>query len=626
MVWRLKFMRYGKDLRNKIKGVGVTTDFILADYLLPGTVVKTEGETPEGTLSLGDGYFCIPEGVPVPKRASPGDGVPHELILPGLFRYMGRENLAAGLVKVEGFSHVIRFLEAHGSYVPAEVFTISPVVRDGRIRMRVSFTHRYVLRESLASWFALKGPSRTKGIWVVVPGAARVDKVMDIKNGMAMLEKQGPWEPDNARPFLSWEELPASLRKKTLVTQAITPAEVIKKVNTFIDYAFSGSAGRFMDYESGTFWKPHGLVFNGGATGNYMQELFWAGKRFFRPLESPAKVALLLPSDQDNEPASEFFAGVIDTFLPELEAMGLPLEKSEVSLYDPRDESSLENAVERSIRAKPDMLLGIVVPTGIVGERDPYFYTKRRLADMDYPSQMIKVSTVRKFRDRYMVSSPEGRKGLLGDELFQGFWINTALKLGVIPWLIRDSGLVEGLVIGVSRDERATVVVAFDHHMRFLGWRSCSGQFSPDLLADWPGEKKVFHVEPDDPELAESLSKLGDVCSVARSHTVVAPGNRRAKLRAGLYFTSPDDPDVYHIATENWAPYREFNLYQVKKISGLLHPALHAEICFWAARAYLSSFPKGPLPATLHFTRAIRNAMSYGFVEPGQGGESPLFL
>jgi len=619
-------MRYGNDVKNKGKGVHTVTDFILADYLVPGTVVKTEGEIPEGAISLGEGYCYVPEGILPPGDSSPGDDVPHELLLPGLFRHTGRENLAAGIVSVEGLFHVVRFLEAHGSYVPTEIFTLYPTVREGHIRMRVSFSHRYVLRDTLTNWFSMKGPARTRGIWVVVPGAAKVDRVMEMEAGTVKLEKQGPWDPENAKPFLAWEELPAGLRKKTLVTQAITPAEVIKKVDTFIDYAFSGSAERFRGYESGTFWKPRNLVFNGGATGNYIQELFWAGKRFFKPLDAPARIALLLPSDQDNEPASEFFAGVIDTFLPELEAMGLPLEKGEVTRYDPRDESSLEGAVERLDRARPDMLLGMVVPTGTTGERDPYFYTKRRLADMGYPSQMIKVSTVRKFRDRYMVSPPEGRKGLWEDELFQGFWINTALKLGAVPWLIRDSGLEEGLVMGVSRDERATAVVAFDHHMRFLGWRSSSGPFTPELLSDWQGKTRVFHIDPDDHELAESLAGLGDVCSVAPAHTVVAPGSRQTKLRAGLYFVGPDDPDLYHIATENWAPYREFNLYQIRKISGSLPLALHAEICFWAARAYLSSFPKGPPPATLHFTRAIRNAVSYGFVEPGQGGERPWFL
>ncbi len=619
-------MLHVNDLRNNRAGVGILTDFILADYALPGMIVMIEGEPPEGSIPIGDDYFYLPEGTPVPANATPGDDVPHEIFLPELLRYTGRENLAAGLVRVEGFSHVIRFLDAHGSYVPAEVFTLSPLVKAGRIRIKVSFSHRYVLMDNLASWFALKGPSRTKGIWVIVPGPERVDRVIDIQPGVARLEKQGPWDPENARPFLSWEELPAGLRKKTLVTQAITPAEVIKKVDTLVDYAFSGSAERFKDYESGTFWKPRNLVFNAGVTGNYMQELFWSGKKFFKPLETPRRVALLLPSDPDNLPVSEFFVGMVDTFMPDLEAMGLPLLKGEVSWYDPRDESSLEAAVEGLVKSRPDMILGIVVPTGGTGERDPYFYTKRRLAEMDYPSQMIKVSTVRKFRDRYMTAPPEGRKGLWEDELFQGFWINTALKLGAIPWLVRDSGLDEGLVVGVSRDDRSLAVVAFDHHMRFLGWRSSLGQFDSSLLEGWSDKRRVFHIEADDHGLAESLSGLGDVCSVAPSRTVVAPGNRQTRLRAGIYFVSPNDPDAYYIGTENWAPYREFNLHQVRKISGSLPTALHGEICFWAARAYLSSFPKGPLPATLHFARAIRSAINHGFIEPGQGGERPWFL
>jgi len=619
-------MLYGNDLRDKRSGVNITTDFILADYLLPGTVVKTGGETPEGAVSLGDGYCYIPEGVPVPKNASPGDDVPHDLLLAGLFRYAGRENLLSGIIRVEGLHHIVRFLEAHGSYVPAEVFTLYPAVRKGLISVRVSFSHRYVLRDTLTNWFNLKGPTRTRGIWVVVPGPAKVDRVLEMEPGKARLEKQGTWDPENAKPFLAWEELPAGLRKKTLVTQAITPAEVIKKVNTFVDYAFSGSAERSRAYESGTLWRPRNLIFDGGATGNYIQELFWAGKRFFKPLENPARVALLLPSDQENEPLSEFFVSIIEACLPELGAMGLPLENHEVCRYDPRDDSSLEKAVERLGRAKPDILLGIVVPTGTVGEKDPYFYTKRRLADMGYPSQMIKVSTVRKFRDRYLISSQDGRKELWEDELFQGFWINIALKLGAIPWLIRDSGLEDGFVIGVFRDERTTAIAAFDHHMRFLGWRSSSGPLAPELFSEWKGKTRVFHIDRADRELAEFLSGLGEVCSVAPAHTVVAPNGRRAKLRAGLYFVSSDDPEAYLIATENWAPYREFNLYEVRRVSGTLPLATHAGICFWAARAYLSSFPKGPLPATLHFARAIRNAVSYGFVEPGQGGERPWFL
>ncbi|MGB9589588.1 MAG: hypothetical protein ACPL68_01740, partial [Candidatus Hydrothermia bacterium] len=349
-------------------------------------------------------------------------------------------------------------------------------------------------------------------------------------------------------------------------------------------------------------------------------------KRFFKPLDVPARVALLLPSDPDNLPTSEFFVDMMDTFMLDLEAMGLPLKKSEVSHYDPRDSSSLERALESLADKKPDVFLGIVVPTGTIGDHDPYFYTKRRLAEMGYPSQMIKISTVRKFRDRYMTASLEGRKGLWEDDLFQGFWINTALKLGAIPWLIRDSGLADGLFIGVSRDERSVVAVAFDHHMRFLGWRSSTGSFNKALIADWLDRTNIFHTEEDDQGLAESLSALGDVCSVAPSQMVVAPGARQTRLRAGVYFHDPDEPDVYHIATENWAPYREFNLFQVRKIAGSLSPALHAETCFWTARAYLSSFPKGPLPATLHFARAVRSAVRYGFVEPGQGGERPWFL
>jgi hypothetical protein len=619
-------MKQGNDVRGRGKGVAVITDFILADYLVPGAVMKTEGEAPEGALSLGEGYYYIPEGVPIPPEASPGEDVSHELLLEGLFRYAGRENLIPTTVKVGGLLHTVRFLEAHGSYVPAEIFTLYPIIAKGLIRVRISFSHRYLLKDTLTNWFNLKGQARTRGIWVVVPGSAKVDRVLAMEPGKARLEKQGLWDPDNAKPFLAWEELPAGLRKKTLVTQAITPGEVIKKVNTFVDYAFSGSAERFKAYESGTLWKPRNLVFEGGITGNYIQELFWAGKRFFKPLEAPARVALLLPSDQENEPISDFFVGIIDAYLPELGAMGLPLEKGEVCFYDPRESSSLEKAVESLGRAKPDMLLGIVVPTGTVGEKDPYFCTKRRLADMGYPSQMIKVSTVRKFRDRCALSLPNSRKGLWEDELFQGFWINTALKLGAIPWLIRDSGLQDGLAIGISRDERAIAVAVFDHHMRFHGWKSSPGPLAPELFSEWKAKAKVFHIEGGDRELAEFLSELGDVCSVAPAHTVVAPATRRAKLRAGLYFMSPDDPDAYLISTENWAPYREFNLYEVRKVSGSLSPVTHASICFWAARAYLSSFPKGPLPATLHFARAIRNAISYGFVEPGQGGERPWFL
>lgn len=613
-----------KELKKEERGAKVSADFLLADFWLPGEVIAIHGEPPDEAIELGDEYFYIPEGISHPYPPANGDDVPASLLLPALLRKIGKENLADNLVEVEGKLHLIRFLENHSSYIPTEVFTLTPLVRNGRIRLMVYFTHRYVLKDTLRTWIEMKGISRTKGIWVVIPHAIRVDRVIDLLDKKVVLEKGGEWDPDKARPFLSWEELPAGLRKKTLVTQAITPGEVIKKVKTFVDYAFSGSASAFDGYESGTLWRPRNLVFGGGLTGNYMQELFWAEKKFYRPLPRPAGFALLLPSDKENRPVSEFFSEIVETFLPELAEMGLPLRRLRVAGYDPTDPASLDQGLESALESKPDILLGMIVPTGTVGDHDPYFYAKRRLSEMGYPSQMIKVSTAKKFRDRYL--SADDRKGLWEDDLFQGFWINTALKLGAIPWMIRDVGLDEGLIFGVSGDESFTAVAAFDSHMRFVGWGCFSGPFEPSLIEGWPASLMVFHIEEGNPELVERVSGLGDVSSVRPSPMSISPITRRARMLAGLYFKEPDEPDVYHIATENWAPYREFNLYQIRRASGSLSPRTHAEICFWAARAYLSSFPKGPFPATIHFARAIRSALNYGFIKPGERGETPRFL
>ncbi len=502
-----------------------------------------------------------------------------------------------GFFRVSGELWFVRFLRVSAPCYPAEVFKFHRVGNT----LRVSLTHMFALKGSLSQWLKEKGPTRSVGIKVLTP-ERKIAEVLEIRNGEAQLSDGSRWSLDSLRPFLAWEELSSSLRKRTLTYRSLTPKEVLRKIWALVENLFGDKVKPVGELDLGTLWRPKNLVFGSGLRGSYMSEIFLGLKPFYKPPES-LPVTFLLPKDPENRVYGDYFYQLVQKSSERLGELGLRLEDFSRVYYDPADEESLRKAVAQLSDSR--FVLGIVVPPKLWTQWDPYFYTKAALWEARVPSQMVKISTLKKFMDKYGFS-----EGIWADELWQGIWVNVVLKAGGVPWIVAETG-AQGEVEGLAWNDEGAARVLFTENAQVIRWTLEKGE--PKAQA------RVAHV-------SEPKAVAPIVISVEPSEVQVAPGDHRTKLLSGFWLRDPEEPSVFHVATESWDSYREFNLYKVRVVSGSVEPERAASQVFWFARAYLSTFPKGPYPISIHFPRLILKGLEHGIFGWGDGGEIPYFI